>query len=44
MRLQYSTLDDLSRAAFVHEIAVARECERAEPGYLRRRARESFGC
>ena len=43
MRLQYSTLDHLSRAAFVHEIALARDCERADPGYLRRAA-TSYGC
>ena len=43
MRLQYGTLDHLSREDFRQEIAIARDCERQQPGYLRRLA-ESYGC
>ena len=35
-RLQYSTLDHLSRDTLQSEAALARECEIAEPGALRR--------
>ena len=43
MRLQYGTLDDhLSRQTLRDEIAIARLCEQAEPGYLRRTA-DSYG-
>lgn len=35
MRLQYGTLDHLSRAEFLREIDVARTAEGLEPGYLR---------
>ena len=35
MRLQYGTLDHLSRAEFLREIDIARTAERMEPGYLR---------
>ena len=34
MRLQYGTLDHLSREAFVEEIRIARACEERSPGYL----------
>ena len=34
MRLQYSTLDHLDAATFRAEIALAKRCEEAEPGYL----------
>jgi hypothetical protein len=42
MRLQYSTLDHLSRDDFKQEAALALACEMAEPGYLRKCA-DSFG-
>ena len=43
MRLQYGTLDHLSHDDFIAEIAMARACERQEPGYLSRCA-QSYGC
>lgn len=42
IRLRYGTLDHLSRDEFKKEIAIAKECEAAEPGYLKRCA-ESYG-
>lgn len=42
MRLHYGTLDHLSRDEFKTEIAIAKECEAAEPGFLKRCA-ESYG-
>ena len=42
MRLQYGTLDHLSRQTFREEIALAKACEKAEPGHLRMCA-ESYG-
>ena len=35
MRLEYGTLDHLSRAAFSREIETAKECERQRPGFMR---------
>lgn len=35
MRVQYRTLDHLSRATFRAEIAIARDMEKDEPGILR---------
>ena len=43
MRMQYGTLSHLSEAEFRREIGVARDCERAEQGYLPGMA-ESYGC
>ena len=34
MRLEYGTLDHLSRQDFVNEIIIAARSEEAEPGYL----------
>ena len=34
MRLQYGTLDHLSREAFAEECRIARACEASNPGYL----------
>jgi len=42
MRLQYHTLNHLTHDTFVAEAKLARLCEQAEPGYLRRVA-TSFG-
>ena len=42
MWLQYGTLGHLSRETFRHEIALAKQCEREEPGFLRASA-ESYG-
>lgn len=42
MRLQFSTLDHLSRAEFRRETKLAAQCEAAEPGYLRA-VSESYG-
>ena len=42
MRLQYGTLDHLSREEFAREADLARRCEEAEPGFLRQTAR-SYG-
>jgi hypothetical protein len=42
MRVNYGTLNHLCDSHFRREIRLARECEAAEPGYLRRVA-ESFG-
>ena len=42
MRLQYGTLDHLSHEEFKDEIAIARGCEKEEPGFLRQTA-ESYG-
>ena len=42
MRLQYGTLDHLTHAEFVAEIALARQCEIEDPGFLQRVA-ESYG-
>ena len=35
MRLEYGTLDHLSRTKFLEEVGIAKECERSQPGYLR---------
>ena len=35
MRLQYGTLDHLSRSDFAREIALLKRCEADEPGFLR---------
>lgn len=35
MRLQYGTLDHLPHSTFVAEVKLAKECERAQPGYLK---------
>ncbi|MCY4506647.1 MAG: hypothetical protein OXG35_06765 [Acidobacteria bacterium] len=42
MRLMYGTLDHLDEETFVREAALARECEAADPGYMRRTA-DSYG-
>ena len=42
MRLQYGTLDHLSRGVFHGEIELAKACEREEPGFMRSTAC-SFG-
>ena len=42
MRLQFGTLDHLDRQTFREEIILAKECEREQPGYLRRTA-ASYG-
>ena len=42
MRLQYGTLDHLSRGVFRGEIELAKACEREEPGFMRSTAC-SFG-
>ena len=42
MRLQYGTLDHLDRHTFVEEIILAKQCEKEQPGYLRRTA-ASYG-
>ena len=42
MRLQYGTLNHLSRFEFASEIEIARQCEVEEPGFLQRTAK-SFG-
>lgn len=42
MRAEYGTLGHLDRAAFVREVKIARKCERASPGYLRKVA-DSYG-
>jgi len=42
MRMQFGTLDHLSREDFRAECAIAEECEKAEPGFLRKVA-ESYG-
>lgn len=34
MRLQFGTLDHLSRSEFRDEVEIAVACERSEPGYL----------
>ena len=38
MRLQFGVLDHLDRHDFIREIQVGKECERYEPGSLRRMA------
>ena len=42
MRLQFGTLDHLSRKDFKTEIGIAKQCEEAEPGFLERCAK-SYG-
>ena len=42
MRLQYGTLDHLSRDTFAQEIEIAKGCEAEEPGFMRSTA-ESYG-
>ena len=42
MRLQYGTLDHLSRGVFHEEIELAKACEREEPDFMRSTAC-SFG-
>ena len=42
MRLEYGTLDHLPPATFRRDVLLARECEKANPGYLRSVA-ESYG-
>ena len=42
MRLQYGTLDHLRRDDFLQEIALAKACEVAKPGFLRELA-DSYG-
>jgi hypothetical protein len=42
MRLQFGTLDHLSRDDFRREIGIAKACEAEEPGYLEAVA-ESYG-
>lgn len=42
MRLQYGTLSHLSDRDFRREIRIAEECEKVEPGFLRKTA-ASYG-
>ena len=42
MRLQHSTLDHLPHKTFVEEVKIAKDCEAADPGYLKGIA-ESYG-
>lgn len=42
MRMQFGTLSHLDKAEFRREIKIAKQCEAAEPGYLKGVA-ESFG-
>ena len=42
MRLRFGVLDHLSHEDFVEEVAIARACEAAEPGYLKETA-DSYG-
>ncbi len=42
MRLQYGTLDHLSRETFEKEIQMAADCEADEPGFLQETAK-GFG-
>ena len=42
MRLQYGTLDHLVHETFIEEVQIAKDCETADPGYLKGAA-ESYG-
>ena len=35
MRLQYGTLDHLSKEAFKQEIGIAKACEKESPGFMK---------